>query len=204
MYAAALRGIVGVVLVLPGLGCQSVYRFRCTSKPSGAGVLIGQEMMGETPCNIKIPKKSGLIQDGKIEFTFCPPDGREKKRIVDLHDLKPTNPAALVAATPFLVAGVGLLALTFSDRDKDDSAVAEESQSKNVGGKAITALAGLGVMGIGAGVYALLGGHTSSLSDYPVRVDFTEPEDGGGRQIPSPVQKEDGSHDETAKCGAGE
>ena len=41
-------------------------------------MVVREQMLGETPCSIKIPKESDLVQDGKIEFTFCPPDGREK------------------------------------------------------------------------------------------------------------------------------
>ena len=138
-------------------------------------------MLGETPCSIKIPKKSDLIQDGKIEFTFCLPDGREKKRIVDLHDLKPTNPAALVVSMPFLLAGVGLLWLAGADKGDDDSSSVGSAGSKDLGNRVGSALLGLGTLGIGAGLYSLLGGDTDSLSDYPVRVDFNEPQGDGDR-----------------------
>jgi hypothetical protein len=50
------RGVVCAVLILSQLGCQSVYRFRCTSNPSEAGVVIAEEMVGETPCEVEIAK----------------------------------------------------------------------------------------------------------------------------------------------------
>jgi hypothetical protein len=178
MYGITLRGVVYVVLALSQIGCRSVYQFRCTSKPSGAGVVVREEMLGETPCSIKIPKKSDLIQDGKIEFTFCLPDGREKQRAVDLHDAKPTNPVAQIVAGPFLLAGVGLLLLAGIDKNDENSYSQDSERSKDVGGRACSALLGLGVLGVGAGVYSLLGGNAGSLNDYPVRVDFNEPEGG--------------------------
>lgn len=72
-----MRGVICAILALSGLGCRSVYRFRCTSRPTGAGVLVGEQRLGATACRIKIPKRSELIQDGRIEFTFCLPDGRD-------------------------------------------------------------------------------------------------------------------------------
>lgn len=56
MDGVVVRGVVGTLLVLPGLGCQGVYEFRCTSKPRGAGVLVGEESLGEAGCNVKIPR----------------------------------------------------------------------------------------------------------------------------------------------------
>jgi hypothetical protein len=171
-----LRGVVCVLLALSQVGCRSVYQFRCTSKPSEAGVVVREQMLGETPCSVKIPKNSGLIQDGKIEFTFCLPDGRQEKRIVDLHDLKPTNPVALVVSMPFLLTGVGLLWLAGVDKNDEDSSAADSAGSKDTGGRAGSALLGLGALGLGAGVYSLLGGDADGLNDYPVRVDFNEPQ----------------------------
>jgi hypothetical protein len=139
--------------------------------------VVREEMLGETPCSIKIPKKSGLIQDGKIEFTFCLPDGREKRRVVDLHDVKPTNPVAQIVAGPFLLAGVGLLWLGGMGKNDEDSSAAD-SEHNDAGGRACSALLGLGTLGVGVGLYSLLGGHPDSLNDYPVRVDFNEPVDG--------------------------
>lgn len=77
MSGAIMRGVICAILALSGLGCRSVYRFRCTSRPTGAGVLVGEQRLGATACRIKIPKRSELIQDGRIEFTFCLPDGRD-------------------------------------------------------------------------------------------------------------------------------
>jgi hypothetical protein len=178
MQGRTAKEVVCVLLALSQLGCRSVYQFRCTSNPSEAGVVVREQMLGETPCSIKIPKDSDLIQDGKIEFTFCLPDGRERKRIVDIHDLKPTNPTALVVSMPFLLTGIGLLWLAGVDKDDEDSSPADSAGSKDTGGRVGSALLGLGALGLGAAVYFLLGGNTDSLSDYPVRVDFNEPQDG--------------------------
>jgi len=65
-----LRGIVSLALILSQLGCRSVYRFHCTSYPSEAGGLVADEMMGETPCDVEIPKDSDAIQDGKVDVNF--------------------------------------------------------------------------------------------------------------------------------------
>ncbi len=191
------REVVCVVLALSGLGCQSAYRFRCTSRPAGAVVLVGQERMGETACTFKIPKKSDLIQDGQIEFTFCLPDGRQQKRVVDLHRVKATHPVAEVFAAPFVLTGAALLFLFHDDSDNDDPPLASESQSNDDHGGLSGTLLGLGFVGIGAGVYALLGGDGESLSDYPLWVDFHEPQDPNGQQTPPPVREEDDGREET-------
>ncbi|MCX5643491.1 MAG: hypothetical protein NTZ17_02225 [Phycisphaerae bacterium] len=179
MDGITLRGVVCVLLALSQVGCRSVYQFRCTSNPSEVGVVVREQMLGETPCSVKIPKKSDLIQDGQIEFVFCLPDGREKKRVVDLHDLKPTNPVAWIVAAPFLLTGIGLLWLAGADKNDEDSSPVGSAGSKDAGGRACSALLGVGTLGIGAGVYSLLGGDADSLNDYPVRVDFSEPQEDG-------------------------
>lgn len=38
--------VVCVILVLMHVGCRSVYRLRCTSEPPIAGVLVGEQMVG--------------------------------------------------------------------------------------------------------------------------------------------------------------
>jgi hypothetical protein len=183
MHGRIVDGIVCVLVIVSGFGCRSVYRFRCTSSPSPAGVVVRERMLGETPCSIKIPRKSKLIQDRKIEFTFCLPDGREKSRIVDLHRLKPTNPLAEAVAAPFLLGGLCLLASASTDADSDESSSFGEEDKDN-GHNFCSMLLGLGTVGIGGGLYALFGGHTDSLTDFPVRVDFNEPESACDQQTP--------------------
>jgi hypothetical protein len=192
-----VKGIVCVLLILPGLGCPRVYRFRCTSRPAGAVVLVGQEMMGETACSFKIPRKSKLVQGDQIEFTFCLPDGREQKRVVELRRVKATNPVAEVFAAPFLLASVGLFALFHGDPRNTELPFPSESQSKDDHGGLTGTLLGLGFLGIGAGVYALLGGDAESLSDYPIWVDFNEPPDAGGQRTPPVLREEDRGREET-------
>ncbi|MGE5294585.1 MAG: hypothetical protein ACM3VT_07140, partial [Solirubrobacterales bacterium] len=82
MSRIAAKRMMCLFLILSQLGCRSVYRFRCTSNPSEAGVVIAEEMVGETPCDVEVPKDSEWIQDGKIEFRFCLPDGRERTTVV--------------------------------------------------------------------------------------------------------------------------
>jgi hypothetical protein len=154
--------VLCVVLLLAQAGCRSVYRFHFTSRPMPAGVLVGQEMLGETECTVHIPKDSEWIQDGKIEFTFCLPDGREKVHVVDLHGLRPSNPLAEIVSAPFVVLGAGLLLLSGGDDEEDDN-------------DAERGLLGVGVLAVGAGVFQLLGGDGDSLTPYGVHVDFTKP-----------------------------
>ena len=164
MHSVTLN-VVCVVLVLMQLGCRSVYRLECSSFPPVAGVLIGERVMGETPCTVTIPKDSEMIRGHKVELTFCLPDGREKAHIVDLHGLKPSSPLAEIVAAPFVFTGLGLV-LLFGGSDEDDD------HDHGV------ALLGWGIMGVGTGVYWLLGGDVASLSGYEVHTDFDRPAQG--------------------------
>jgi hypothetical protein len=176
-WNALLGGGLCVILVLTQVGCRSVYRFHCTSRPFPAGVLIGQDMMGETPCDVAIPKNSDYIRDGKIVFTFCLPDGPEKTHTVDLHDLKASSPLAETVSAPLVLTGLALISSSGKDdEDKEtDHPWAKDEKEKhrnnlNMG------LVGFGVAGAGAGVFHLLGGDEASLNGYEIRVDFNEPE----------------------------
>ncbi len=172
------RSVICVMLVLSQVGCRSVYRFRCTCNRPVAGVVICEEMVGETPCSVEIPRDSDWIQDDRIEFTFCLPDGREKKEIVDLHGLKPSNPAAEIVAAPFLLTGaIMLLLATDEDDDEEDSGFAshEHEEKDDDGDKLLTGLAGVGMAVTGMGLYHLLGGDSDSLAPREVHADFDEP-----------------------------
>lgn len=169
-----LKQVVCLCLVLSQMGCRSVYRFHCTSYPSEAGVLVADEMMGETPCDVQIPRDSDLIQEGKVEFVFCLPDGRRKAKVVDLHGSKPSNPAAELVAAPFVLGGVLLLGIAFND-DDDSSSATHDDDDKN--DRLVTGLVGAGSLGIGAGLYYLLGGTSRSSQVHKVDVNFNESQD---------------------------
>ncbi|MEN6334996.1 MAG: YitT family protein, partial [Phycisphaerales bacterium] len=134
--------------------------------------------MGETECEVKIPKDSDLIQDHKIAFRFCLPDGQERTKVVDLHGLKPSNPLAEFVAAPFMLAGGGVLlvaAASDDDEDEDFSSSHHKEKDKNTGDRLVAGLAGVGVMGIGAGLYYLCGGKTGGMDVHEVHMDFNEP-----------------------------
>ncbi len=116
--------------------------------------------------------------------------------VVDLHRVKATNPVAEVFAAPFMLAGVGLFALFHGDRDNEDPPFPSESQSKSDHEGLSGTLLGLGFVGIGAGVYALFGGDSESLSDYPRWVDFNAPPDAGEPQTPPGRREEDRGREE--------
>jgi hypothetical protein len=158
------------------LGCRSVYRFECTSSPTEAGVVVQEQMLGETPCTVEIPKDSDLIRDGKIAFVFCLQDGREKTNVVDLRGLRPSNPFAEIVSAPFVVAGFILLLpfLLANHEDEDDSYASDEDDKHSDIG---TTLLGFGVMGIGYGVYRLCGGDLDAGKPRHVHVNFHEPAD---------------------------
>ncbi|MHC4520636.1 MAG: hypothetical protein ACYTAS_18755 [Planctomycetota bacterium] len=168
-YCVAARGLLCLILAFT-LGCRSVYRLRCTSNPTPAGVLVNEECLGETACTIEIPRDSEWIQDGQIELTFCLPDGERKACTVDLREHKPSNPLAETAASPFLLCGVGMLAISDDEEDNDGSLDGSDDDDEKLG------WLGLGAMGLGAGLYVLLGGDFESLSPCHVHVDFTEVE----------------------------
>ncbi len=168
MYRTMIKRMGIVVLALAQLGCNSQYRFRCTSNPKGAVALVGGEAQGETDCTVEIPKDSDLIRDGRIEFTFRLPDGREQTKTMDLHELKTANDFALIVAAPFLAAGFVLLVPWVEEDDEDE----EDDEFANEAG-----LLGLGSLGIGMGIFFLLGGDTEAGLGYSVHVDFPAPAD---------------------------
>jgi hypothetical protein len=177
MWRRAVRQVVVVALVVGQWGCQSVYRFECTSNPTEAGVVVEEQMQGETPCTVEIPKDSDLIHDGKITFTFCLQNGREKTKVVDLHGLKPSNPFAEIVSAPFVLVGFVLAApfLLTSDEDEEDSYASDDEDDKHSDIEAT--LLGFGFMGMGAGVYLLCGGHPDAGQARPVHVNFEAPAD---------------------------
>lgn len=168
--------VVCAVLAIMQVGCRSVYRLRCTANPETAGVLAGGEMMGETPCVVKIPRRSELIRHHKVDLTFCLQDGREKTHTVDLHGLKPSNPLAEAVAAPFLAVGAGLVRASGWGEDDDEE---NEDQDDDDAG---SALIGAGGLGVGTGLYYLFGGDGDSLEGYKVHVDFEEPAKQAGNE----------------------
>jgi hypothetical protein len=173
------RRAICVGLILMQLGCRSVYRFHCTSNPTPVGVTIAEEMVGMTACDVQVPKDSPWIQDGKIEFTFHLPDeqvtpgrSRQKKYVVDLAGLKPSNPVAEVVSSPLFLAGVGLLSVAGEAlKDKKHDSEEKKNVAKDLGVGAV----GVVVLATGSGVHQLLGGDARSLSACEVRADFDEP-----------------------------
>lgn len=164
------KRILCLVLVLTQVGCRSVYRLHCTSDPTPAGVLAGQEFLGETACTIEIPEDSEWIEDGRIELTFVLPDGTEKKRIVDLRGCEPSEPLAEIVSWPFVVGGLGLIWL---GHDEDDSSSDDDDDGEEL------VWFGAGALGIGAGLYLLFGGDFDHAEPYPIYVDFNA--SGGGQ-----------------------
>ncbi len=53
---------------------------------------------------------------------------------------------------PFLLVGAGWLVWAGGDKDDKDTSPADKSQGRNAGGKALTAILGLGVLALGGGV----------------------------------------------------
>ena len=154
--------------MLAPMGCRSVYRLRCTSEPAPAGVLVGQQFLGETACTVEIPKDSEWIEEGRIELTFALPNGTEKKHIVDLRGRKPSNPVAEAVSLPFVLGGVVLLWAGHEDDERDDSWDDDDD------GAELTLL-GAGALGAGIGLYLLLGGDFDGAKPLPVHVDFNAP-----------------------------
>ena len=188
MYAMRFRSIVCLLLVLSQFGCRSVYRFRCTSYPPEAGVVIAEEMVGETPCVVEVSKDSEWIQDGRIEFTFCLPDGRERKKVVDVRCFKSSHPLAETVAMPFWIVGGGLIVWAAATLDDDDDSDYSEDRDDDEDDAIVTGLAGFGVLGIGAAVYGLLGGQSEGLRTHKVLVYFDEPADEQESQTPAAMQ----------------
>jgi len=164
--SAAFRSILCGTLMLAPMGCRSVYRLQCTSEPAPAGVLVGQQFLGETECTVEIPKDSEWIEDGRVELTFALPNGTERKHIVDLRGRTPSNPVAEAVSLPFMLGGVGLLWAGHEDDDGDDSRDDDDAK---------LTLLGAGALGVGIGFYLLLGGDLDSAEPLPVHVDFNAP-----------------------------
>lgn len=165
------KRVLCVVLMLMQAGCQSVYRVRCTSNPSPAGVLVGGEFVGETACTVSIPKDSEWIRDGRVELTFCLPDGREKVRTVDLRDREPSNPLAETAMLPLVLAGLGLVWLGHDEEEDDDTSLSDDDDE---GGTELVLL-GAGAIVAGGALYWLFGGDPDALGADHIHVHFDEP-----------------------------
>lgn len=186
MFSGTTRRMTCLLLILSQLGCRSVYRFRCTSDLCEAGVVIAEEMVGETPCDVEIPKDSEWIQDGKVEFRFCLPDGLEKTKIVDLSGFTPSNPLAEVVAAPFFLVGFGAFLVASDDDEEDDEdSAGDRDEDEDKDNDLATGLAGLGVAGIGVGLYHLCGGKSEGMEVHEVHVDFNEPVNQQEPQTPS-------------------
>jgi hypothetical protein len=174
MGRGPVRQVVVVALVVGQLGCQSVYRFRCTSNPKGAIVSVEGQVQGRTDCTVEIPKDSDLIQDGKVGFTFHLPDRREETKVVDLVALKPSNDFPLLISSPFFVAGLILMVPWMMEADEDEDEE-EDEEAEKIANQA--GLLGLGALGIGGVIFFLLGGDTEAGKPAGVHVDFDEPAD---------------------------
>jgi hypothetical protein len=138
--------------------------------------VIVDEMVGETPCDVEVPKDSDWIQDDQIEFTFCLPDGREEKMVVELHGRRPSNPLAEFVAAPFFLAGGGLFVAAIAEDEDDEDSAWDRDEDKGKGNRFVVGAAGLGIAVIGAGLYGLFGGKSEGLKVHEVHMDFDGPE----------------------------
>jgi hypothetical protein len=170
MHRTMIERVGILILAVSQLGCQSVYRFECTSNPKGASVVVGGEVRGQTNCTVEIPKDSDLIQDGQVEFTFRLPDGRAKTKVVDVSGLKPSDPVVLTASLILGVAGIILL-VPYALVDEEDPDPDYDDFARDA------AWLGLGAFGTGAAVYYLFGGDELFGELCDVHVDFDQPAD---------------------------
>jgi hypothetical protein len=163
MRRRLFRQAICIILVFSLTGCSSDYVLNLYSKPAGAKVQIGPDVSGRTPCKIEIPKNSNLIKDHHIAVTYMLNDGTKVVKSYDLRDYEPPGSLAVIGGSIFAVPGALLLWFSLPENTNDDS-FSDEDNAPYWPGIGI----GLGLVGMGALTYYVLGGDSSAKYEYDI------------------------------------
>ncbi len=174
-----------VILALMMFGCRSAYDLTLYSQPSGVIVEVGPDMQGRTPCNLKIPRKSELIQDHHIDVKYILDDGQTFVRSYDLRKYEPPG-ADIGSFIGGCIAAPGILLLMLiGSNDKDDekeqyiykpyNKEEEEKERKERKENAKTGWAGAGLFITGGLIVYIFGNHNDKRQySYDIREIFEE------------------------------
>jgi len=187
MNGKLFRQAVCVILVLMMFGCRSAYDLTLYSQPSGVAVEVGPDIQGRTPCNLKIPKKSELIQDHHIDVKYILDDGQEIVKSYDLRKYEPPG-ADIGGFIGGCIAfpGVLLLSMISSDDEDDDDRdntpffytvdkEKEKKEEKERKKKAEVGLIGSGLALTGGIINGIFGNHNSKKQySYDIHEKFDE------------------------------
>jgi hypothetical protein len=164
------KHLICIVLIFTQLGCSS-YRFRCTSEPSGATVVVGGWPRAETPCRIEVPADSPLISENKLELVFAFLDGRQKSVIIDVSDMDPVNPLIEITSSIFGVVGFLFLWASQPDDDDDDH-YRRHDDDENFADRLSNGLIGIGSLIAGSALNSIMSTDPDCTRGYPVHVVF--------------------------------
>ena len=170
MRKGFFRQAVCVILIFSISGCSSDYVLNLRSRPSGAKVQIGPKVTGRTPCKIEIPKKSDLIKDHHIDVKYTLEDGTEVVKSYDLRKYEHPETAALIGSGIFIVPGALLFGLSWSEDTDQYTYSHEDKEDPYWPGIGI----GLGLMGLGALTYYVLGGDSKAQPEYDIDETFED------------------------------
>ena len=170
-FKMRLKQAVCLILVFMQVGCKGVYHLKLYTQPSGATVQAGTKVHGETPCVLKIPKDSVLIQDHFIDITYTLPDGRQLIRTYDLRNYEP--PSELPAFVGGMIILPGLLLWSLTETDEDDPYSPFDKEDNKEDDREIRLVA-LGLIGLGALVYYVLGGEARGAEGYDILETFED------------------------------
>lgn len=185
MNGKQFRKAMCVILALMMFGCRSAYDLTLYSKPSGVIVELGPDIQGRTPCNLKIPRKSEIIQDHHINVKYILQDGREIVKSYDLRNYEPpkTDIGGFIGGC-IIFPGVLLLKLVSSDKKDDEEEnrfykpydeEEEKEKEKERKEKNKVGLIGLGLIVLGVLTFNIFGKHDDKRQyKYDIHETFEE------------------------------
>ncbi len=169
MDRQVFRQAICIILCFSLFGCSSAYNLNLYSSPSGAIVQVGNNVRGRTPCNIEIPRNSKYIEDNHIDVTYTLEGGREIVKSYDLRNYEPPSDLALFGFGIFAVPGALLFGLSRS-QETDQYTFSNKDDGTDWAGIGV----GIGLMGLGALTYFVLGGDFGAKHDYDIYEVFDE------------------------------
>ncbi len=169
MYKKVIKPFICIILALMQVGCSSSYRLNLRTRPSGATVKIGEKTYGTTPCDIKIPRNSPAIKHHSIDVTYTLPSGNKLFQTYNLRKYESVRELPTIVAGIFALPGLLLISMTQTSEDDHYTSIDKDDSSKD---DLNIILLGLGLIGVGALSYYILGGSIKGDEGYDILETF--------------------------------